>query len=128
MALTPERRSEIMLTNISESDCGVIAIQAVAGVSRERAERLCKEHGSYEPNRGTPRGGLERVLDYLGVEFVEVEDYYNATPATLACEHPYGSYLVYVERHVMALVDGDLHNSRGHWRTPVDGLTRLVGR
>lgn len=127
MPLTPEERSSIMLTNISTSDCGVIAIQAVTGLPRKRAEQLCKKHGKYDPEQGTPRGGLEAVLDKLGIDWEAMPYDRNDTPATIAARDEYSTYLVYVEKHVMALVGGDLHNSRGHWRSPVDGLTRLVG-
>lgn len=123
--LSAERRSEIMLTNIDTSDCGVIALQAVTGLGRRESEELLTEKG-YRPKVGTPRGALEQSLKALGYTVRSIRPDYRDTPATFSITHEYGRYLVYTEDHVMALVDGDLHNSRGSWRAPIQGIMEVT--
>lgn len=124
--LSPERKSEILLSNMSDSDCGVIALQAITGMRRQLAMKLMLKNG-YQPVLGTERGGVERALESKGytVELVDEDEIYNETAASFAMSHPNGKYLVYTARpaegftHVMALVDGDLSNSRGHWHDKI---------
>lgn len=123
-SLTPEQRSEILLSNIATSDCGVIAFQAVTKAKRPVAEREMKRAG-YKPETGTPRGAIEKALRKRGYKTKDAPDF-RQTPATFASTHEYGVYLVYTDRHVMALVEGDLHNSRGHWHSPVEAITEVT--
>lgn len=133
-SLSPERRSEILFTNIGDSDCGVIALQAVAGISRKKAERVLRKHGWDE--FGTPRGGLEAAAVELGFK-VKQRPVIRETPATFSAAHEYGSFFIYVTTktlkgeyggHVMALVNGDLHNSKGSWRIPCEQITEVTTR
>lgn len=123
--LTPEERSSITLTNILKSDCGVIAIQAVSGLPRKAAELLAKRHG-YTPTGGTPRGGIDAALAERGFVLTPVEYEPKETAASFACRHEYGTYLIYVDEHVMALVEGDLHNSRGAWHDRVEEIKEVT--
>jgi len=134
--LTQAQRSEIWLTNIDTSDCGVIALQAVTGWSRKRAERELRKYGGYPSKEtgGTPRGGIELALAANGVETESYPWAKTDTVATFALRHDYGRFLIYVtherngERsgHVMALVDGDLPNSKGSWHDSPDQVTRVL--
>lgn len=128
--LSPERRSEILFQNIDTSDCGVIAIQAVTGWRRETAEKRMLKAG-YSKEGGAPRGTLEKVLaahGFKNVVYRKVDPREpQATPATFAMVHEYGLWLVYVESHVMALVDGNLHNaSPKHWHARVEAYSSVV--
>lgn len=122
--LTPEQKSEIMLSNIDTSDCGVIAIQAVAGIGRAEAEKVAMNFG-YRPGHGTPRGGIDSAVRSLGyrVESVEIDP--GETAATFAVTNDYGRFLVYTDGHVMGLVEGNLTNSRGQWRERVEAVKRV---
>lgn len=124
--LSPEERSEILLSNIDQKDCGVIAVQAITKLSRPTALKLMLERG-YDPATGTKRGIIERLLTSVGFRCEYRPEETRGTPATFATTNEYGLWLVYVERHVMALVEGDLHNSRGHWHSRLDGVTRVTG-
>jgi hypothetical protein len=125
--LPPERRSEILFQNIAKSDCGVIALQAITGLKRETAERLAVEIGGYTPEEGTPRSGLDRVLGKLSVQHspVAYADIRGVTAASFAMFNEYGRFLVYTPAHVMALIDGDLLNSRSFFHDPVEAVTKI---
>lgn len=132
--LSAERRSEILLTNISKDDCGVIAFQAVTGRPREEAMEIMLASG-YEPGKGTDSNGVELALKQLGykVEPVPAPEVLD-TAATFALAHEYGTYVVHVVGrrgqktygHVMALLDGDLHNARGFFGDPVVGVSKVT--
>lgn len=115
MAISEERRSEIFLSNIGLTDCGVIAIQAVTGWPRKRALKFAIEKCQYDETSGTPHGAIDSALRAAGYRVEPVEHYVSSTAATFALTHEYGKFLVYVSGHVMGLVDGDLYNSRSHW-------------
>lgn len=129
--LSDERKSEITLTNISTSDCGVVALQAVTGLSRAEAEAVATEKAEYKHGVGVPRGALNRCLRELGFELEYVAGQSAGfTTATFAMDHEYGTYIVYTDAHVMALIDGNPHNSKGSWHEPVElayKLTRTSG-
>lgn len=118
--LTPEERSEISLRNIGSSDCGVIAIQAITGIKRSEAEDLAVANG-YVTGIGTARGGINKALQKAGYRLEPVIAT-RETPATFALTHEYGKYLIYVDAHVMALVDGDLYNGEGSWHSRVEEI------
>ncbi len=117
--LSDEKRSEIMLSNIDTSDCGVIAIQAVTGLPREEAEQLAVEVAGYVPGTGTPMGGVDRAVRSAGKKVERVELPSGETAATFALMHEYGSHLLYIESHVMSCIDGDLFNARSFWGHPL---------
>jgi hypothetical protein len=123
MDMNQERRSEIWLQNIADDDCGVIALQALTRRSREDVEELAKE--CYTPGSGTDRLRLANLLTKIGLapSHVGMED--RATPATFAIEHEDGRYLLFTKGHVMALIDGDLHNSTGSWSDPLQEVWRV---
>lgn len=124
MALSKERRSEILLANIEEKDCGVIALMAVTKLSREDARETMATAG-FSPDGGTPRGTIEKVL--LGMGYgVEVSKPYRETPATFSVAHEYGTYLLYIYKHVMPLVEGDLYNARGHTGRALEMVTKVT--
>lgn len=132
MTLSREQRSEIYLTNIDTSDCAVIAIQAVTGLSRHEAEELALRHG-YVPAEGCvdkrpgmPRGGINEALKRYGFTLRRITPDPGDTPATFSLCHEDGRYLVYIDKHVMALVEGDLHNSRGCWSDPVEEIYEVT--
>jgi len=135
--LTPEKKAEILHANIGSSDCGVIAIQAITGKSYKVCERAAKKFG-YSPDGGAPRGSLEKALEHLGYKTKVIQPGAGDTPATYSIMNEYGSFLIYVTTksaktgeyggHVMALVDGDLHNSKGSWRCAVEQITEVTTR
>lgn len=114
-----------MLSNITESDCGVIACQAVTGLSRAEAERLCRERGDYEDGQGISRAGLSLALMSVGYK-VEPVSCAGDTAATFSMAHEYGKYLIYTEGHVEALVEGDLYNTRRGSHKRVEEAFRVV--
>lgn len=122
--LTDEQRSGITLTNILEKDCAVIALQAITGWSRRRAHREASAAG-YGDDHGAPRGTLEKALRTNGYTCTPVL-YEDHSAATFALTKDYGTFLVYVEAHVMGLIDGDLHNSRGYWHDRVQEATQVT--
>ena len=123
-SLNPARKSEITFENIELKDCGVVALQAVTRLRRQQAVELLSEHG-YSPDTGTTRGGLEKALDELGIGWELMDLDPTDTVATFALRHEWGRFLVYVEGHVMGLIDGDLYNSRGHWHDRLSSVTRI---
>lgn len=124
--LDEKRRSEILHHNISTSDCGVVAVQAITGCGYDAALAALEAHG-YEDGVGTPRGGCEKALQDLGwkAELHPIETS-TETPATFAVTHEYGRFLIYVEGHVMALVEGGLMNGRGSWGKRVEAVVRVT--
>lgn len=127
MPLTAEEKQAITLSNIDHKDCGVAALMAVTGWPRSKALPLLAACG-YDPDTGTTRGGIEAALDEGGVEYVQLDEgqWLGDTPATFTMTHEEGIYVLYVHKHVMGLVDGDLHNSRSSWRAPLDGVTHVL--
>lgn len=125
-SLSDERRSEITLTNITTSDCGVIAIQAITGMARPEAEAVAIEKAGYKPGFGIMRGNLNRALKDLGYEIELVATERDGfTVATFAVDHEYGVYLLYTERHVMGMIEGAVHNGRSEWHAPLEVAYRL---
>jgi hypothetical protein len=127
-SLTPERKSEIMLQNISTSDCGVIAAQAVTGLNRQKCVDACTKDGDYQEGQGIARGGLNRTLLALGYKLTMIRLDPHETVATLAMRCEYGKFLVYTDGHVSALIDGYPHNARGDWHTPVEEAYKVEAR
>lgn len=119
-SLTPEQRSEVVLTNISSADCGVVAAQAVTRLNRAETEKLVTEYGDYKHGIGISRGAMVRALKHAGYKLTHVPQDHGETAAVFACRCEYGMYIVFTSNHVMALVEGDLHNSRGDWHAPVE--------
>lgn len=124
MALSPERRSEITFGNVTSDDCGVVALQAVADLKRAEAMAALLGKG-YEPGEGTTRGSVEEALRALGIDCYTSYDIGGETPASFALDHDSGSYLLYISGHIMALVEGDLHNARGFWNAPLVKAVRV---
>lgn len=124
--MTPERRSEIWLNNIESKDCGVIAIQAITCLPRSEAELLARAFG-YNPSSGIHPRGVEEALEANGYDIVTA-NYEGHTAATFALTHEYGVYTVHVDGHVMALVEGDLHNAKTNkfWHMPVIDASRIT--
>lgn len=120
--LTDERRSEITHENMDKLDCGVVALQAVTGWKRRTAIRRL---GKAYTETGTSRGGIELALIASGFTVEEVPRDPSETAATFAVRRDTGSFLIYVSRHVMALIDGELFNSRGYFRAPVESITKV---
>lgn len=124
-ALTPEERAAYLHSNLDTSDCGVIAVQAITGLPYSDALELAKAHG-YVPGEGTPRGGIDAALRDHGLDVQPVVvDTQHETPATFTLKHEYGTYLLYTEAHVMALIEGNLTNSRGNWGKPLEAARRV---
>jgi hypothetical protein len=123
--LSPEERSEIMLSNITGSDCGVIAFQAITGMDRVESERLCREAGDYQDGEGISRYGMQLALRRVGYK---AEPVYvsRETTAVFSLGHEYGTYLLFTDGHVMALIDGDLYNGRTEGRAPVEEAFRIT--
>lgn len=124
-SLSPEEKSSITLSNIDTSDCGVIAIQAISGIPRSAAARLAIKHG-YRPLHGTPRGGIDAALEELGFKLETILADGRDTAASFAVSHEYGKYIVYIEDHVMALIEGDLYNSRGYFHSHVEAIRKVI--
>lgn len=122
---TRQKRSEIWLTNIESDDCGVIAIQAITALPRDEAEALAYEFG-YRANAGILPGGVASALKSIGYTIKRAQVERRETPATFALSHERGVYLIHVDAHVMALVDGDLHNSRGSWHKPIMSIEQVT--
>ncbi len=127
MPITPEERQAITHDNIGTADCGVAALMAVTGWPRGVAEPRLALHG-YDAQAGTTRGGIEACLEEHGVECVLVDpnEWGGDTPATFSMTHEHGIYVLYVDRHVMALVQGDLYNAKASWRMPLNGVTVVL--
>jgi hypothetical protein len=123
-SLTPEQRSGITFSNIDGSDCGVIAIQAITGKPRKEAEELAAAFG-YRSGSGIMRGGIDTALRAVGYSVEPVKVRPGTTPATFTINNEYGVFLVYTEKHVMALVEGDLRNSRSFWRNPIEAVMKV---
>jgi hypothetical protein len=121
--LTPEQRSDILLSNICDKDCAVIAIQAITGYKRRAAEQLARRFGYSDT--GMHRGNIEKALSDRGYTLCPMTLNFGTTPAVFATTHEYGKFLVYTAQHVMALVDGDLYNSRGMWHDRVEQITEI---
>lgn len=124
--LTREQRSEIYVQNVDGSDCAVVALQALLGISRTAADELAERHGYPAPLGGMLREDFRRALsEGCGGKLTEVAPDYGETAATFAVSHPDGRYAIHVDGHVMALVDGDLYNGRSFWGYPVERAYRL---
>jgi hypothetical protein len=126
LTLTPERRSEIVLENIKKDDCGIIALQALSGLPRTDAEIALT--GVYQPGVGVYTDDFLKVIKSLGFDLTRVPYEYGDTVATFALRHEVGTYLIFVKKHVISLVDGTPHNSRAEWHTPVLAVHRVSKR
>ncbi len=124
--LSPEARAAIQRQNLTHHDCGVVALMAVTDLPYGKAAQLCRKHG-FTDTGGTPRQALPAALLDLGVQFNSTQWHGNDTVATFALRHEYGRYLLYIEGHVMPLVDGDLYNARGFWSAPLEMVVEVKG-
>lgn len=124
--ISPERRSEIMFQNVGTSDCGVIALQAITGLTRDEAMKVAVELAGYQEGVGVWRGRLNAALDKLGYKVEKIGINHGDTPATFAVTHEYGVFLLYTDGHVMVLREGDLLNAKGEWRAPLEEAHRVV--
>lgn len=116
--LSAEARAAITRSNLTHHDCGVVALMAVTDLPYSKADQLCRRHG-FTDTGGTPREALPQVLHDLGYPHRPAEFHHGESVATFALRHEYGRWLVYIDGHVMPLVDGDLYNARGWWSSPV---------
>jgi len=124
--VTNERQSEILLQNLDYRDCGIVAIQALTGLPRKNALKLAIEESGYDPEIGIYRGDLERSFRAVGYTVSNYPLEPGTSVASFAIENERGSFIVYIEKHVMALVDGDLFNSRGSWFDQVEMVKKVV--
>jgi hypothetical protein len=123
--LSPERQSEIKLQNIDESDCGVIAIQALTHLPRSEAMAAAVKDAGYRDGFGVFRAGMKRALENLGYRCERIKPDPGETVAVFAIRHEYGYYMIHTDGHVMALVEGDLHNGRSDWHSPVEAAYKV---
>ena len=104
-----ETKSEVFLKNISDDDCGVIAFQAITGMSRKRSIQALKR--AYVEGVGTFRSALMLALADRGYEFEEKEVMPGEhTLALFASTYDNGVFMLWVEGHVCILRDGDTLN------------------
>jgi hypothetical protein len=136
MSITPEQKSEIFLTNANSTDCAVVMIQALTGVSRHWAEKVARTLGYIPDERGMSRPfqrlAIEKitnlnVCDLPISRMVQVVGVEGETGPTFAGNHSQGRYAIYIKNHVAALVDGDLTNlAKRDWRAPLEEVWKLV--
>ncbi len=124
--LDPDRKSEITLANITDSDCGVIALQAVARLRRVDAVNLARTVGGWKDGHGMTNYNIHRCLTSLGHRIVPEQHSPGATVATFAVTHEYGRFLIYTDGHVGTLIEGDLRNmSKAEWHCPIESVIRV---
>ena len=95
-----------------DNDCTVWAIATASGMPYSAAHRLLQQHGRIDGNR-FPTGQFlalmgNRLCNYtvrsIAVPFV-------ATLNQVAKTYPHGRYIVRTKRHVLALIDGVVHDT-----------------
>lgn len=116
------------------NDCGVIALSIVARVPYDIAHKKLQEQGRKE-RAGTYDSQLEKALKSLGFSYTVImarkaikrtnisksrliipsrfaSFYYKQryTPKTIGKAYPNGTYLCFVNRHVFAMIDGQIHD------------------
>lgn len=126
MTLSADDKSEIFLTNVFSDDCGVIAIQAITGVSRSVAMSAAQDEGYTKDGEGMPtKGVLNAIAKLTGkimVEQDDLDDYFQETVATYCAAHDDGVYLLFTKHfnprrperagyHFVTLRDGDPYNA-----------------
>ncbi len=119
-----ETKSEVFLKNISDDDCGVIAFQAITGMSRKRSERVLKH--AYVKGVGTFRSALLAALEDHGYVATDKEVMPGEhTLALFASTYDNGVYLIWVVGHVCVLRNGDLLNA-SDWNDVIENIEEVV--
>jgi hypothetical protein len=97
-----------------KNDCTVFATAVVCGVSYEEAHTYLKERGR-QPKRGLVFNKFLRDHDgIMGHPVTEVyREFKGKTVHSFLNENPQGKFLVFVNRHVSAVIDGKLYD--GWW-------------
>ena len=94
-----------------KSNCAVVAIAAVAGVSYERSLEVCTHHGFTE-GKGMRPSDQARALKDLGCNYVEVPELQGATVRQVENHLTEGTRLmVFTMGHVGALIHGERHDT-----------------
>ena len=115
-----------MFQNVGTSDCGVVALQAVTGLNRAKAEKLAKDQAGYVEGVGVMRGQLNAALMGSGYRLENVPVNVGDTPATFSVTHEWGVYLLYTCGHVMVLREGNLLNAKGEWRAELEDAIKVT--
>lgn len=108
-----------------QNQCGVIAVSVVAGIPYDQALELLTKWGRVK-GKGTPNWIIHKVLEELGFK---VEDYPASEivklypgrhsekrwvtthhPSRFHSVWPKGVFLLYPRAHVLAVVDGVVHD------------------
>jgi hypothetical protein len=124
--MNEQERARIFRRNIETDDCSIIAAMHVLDVPYAEALKIVgdryRDHGTA---MGTQRSDLWEAVEEFGATLEDVEIGFNETVATFSLSHPSGRFLVHIEKHVMACVEGEISNSKGHWNRPVERIKRV---
>ena len=115
-----------------KNDCAVRALAVAAGHSYEEAHRALKLHGRVD-RRGTYNQTMERAAGMLGLRLVEelpggshpdfhMPARHHMTLAQFVRVYRSGRYVVRVNRHFIAVVDGVVHD----WAWKTSARTRAI--
>jgi hypothetical protein len=90
-------------------DCAVKAVSLVTGVHYADVLALMDAKGR-KPRKGTPMRIIYATLKHLGYTTVKIDTYDAKTVRTLERQmrHTKGTYLVWVRKHILAVVDGNV--------------------
>lgn len=108
-------------------DCPVQALRWLAGVTADEARDRMEASG-WRPELGSNLWQLAVGLSAYGRLDVVAGAGTGGTPRGFARRVPQGRWLLLVDDHVMALVDGELHNAHGWEDEPLTAVMTFLPR
>lgn len=92
------------------ADCGVVCLANLLQLSYEKARLLAFQHG-WSSTSGLERGWVQKIMEDHGFFACYCPEYNHADLTSIKL--PTGLYSVYVQRHVMPVVNGEVLNVNG---------------
>ena len=110
-----------------DNDCAVTAVTAITGIGYQAVRRRFAEKGRSD-KRGVWDEIMIMVLNSYGLDVVKREFHNIKTMTSLEMFIPHGKFLVTLDGHVAAVIDGVIHDYTAQSRKHVKEIFQVVRR